>query len=148
MIGASTLVKVLIILVTTALALLFSLVLLQSETAAIVVFVLGLGITIIFVEPFIGLLNYFVFLYVRPQEFIPGFVGLPVMLALGSLTFFLMLLHMGIKRKVIAHGGAPQSLLMIWFLVAIAACGGRTLGLPRADARQRESGCGSGECGQ
>ena len=121
MIGASTLVKVLIILVTTALALLFSLVLLQSETAAIVVFVLGLGVAIIFVEPFIGLLNYFIFLYVRPQEFIPGFVGLPVMLGLGSLTFFLMLLHMGIRRKVIAHGGAPQSLLMIWFLVAIAA---------------------------
>jgi O-antigen ligase len=121
MIRAATVVKALVILVTTALALLFSLVLLQSETAAIVVYVLGLGIATIFIEPFIGLLNYFVFLYVRPQEFIPGFVGLPVMLALGSLTFVLMLLHMGIKKKVIAHGGAPQSLLMIWFLVAIAA---------------------------
>jgi O-antigen ligase len=121
MVGVSTLVKVLIILVTTALALVFSLVLLQSETAAIVAYVLGLGAVIIFIEPFVGLLNYFIFLYVRPQEFLPGFVGLPVMLGLGSVTFVLMLLQMGIKKKVIVHGGAPQSLLMIWFLAAIAA---------------------------
>jgi len=120
MVNTGTLVRVLTLLVTTALAVVFTLVLLQSDKGAIVAYVLGLGVTIVFIEPFIGLLNYFIFLYVRPQEFIPGFVGLPVMLLLGSLTFAFMLLHMAIKRKALGFGPAPQNQLMVWFLVAIA----------------------------
>jgi putative inorganic carbon (HCO3(-)) transporter len=115
-----TLMTVLILLGTTGLALLFSLVLLKSEMMAIVTFILGLGVTVVFLEPFVGLLNYLFFLYVRPQEFIPGFVGVPVMLLLGSATFAFTLLHMGIKRRSLGLSAAPQNFLMFWFLVAIA----------------------------
>lgn len=121
MVTALSVMRAFIVLLTTSLALLFTLVLLRSEKAALVSYVLGLGVVVIFMEPFVGLLNYLFFLYVRPQEFIPGFVGLPVMLLLGSATMGFTLLHMGIKKSAMGLSTAPQNFLMVWFLAAIAA---------------------------
>jgi putative inorganic carbon (HCO3(-)) transporter len=118
-VNKNRLIRVFVLLLTTGLAFLFSFLLTQNTTLGTVAFVLGLGVTIVFVEPFIGLLNYLFFLYVRPQEFVAGFVGLPVMLMLGSATFAFTVLHMALKRNPLGLSRAPQNYLMVWFLIAL-----------------------------
>jgi len=110
--------RIFILFVACCLAFSFSFLLFQNTTLGIVAFVLGLGVTTLFIEPFIGLLNYLLFLYVRPQEFIPGFVGMPVMMLLGSATFAFTVLHMGLKKNPLGLSRAPQNYLMLWFLLA------------------------------
>ena len=114
------LLRVLVLLAATLLALAFSALLFQSVNVAIVAFVLGLGVTVVFIEPYLGLLNYLMFLYVRPQDFIPGFVGLPVMLVLGSATLAFTVLHMALKKNIFGLSRVPLNYLMVWFLAAIA----------------------------
>ena len=114
------LLRVLVLLAATLLALSFSALLFQSEKIAIVAFVLGLGITVIFLEPFAGLLNYLIFLYVRPQEFIMGLVGMPVMMIVGAMTIACTILHMALKHNLLGLSRAPQNYLMLWFMLAIA----------------------------
>ena len=84
------LLRVLVLLAATLLALAFSSLLFQSVKISIVAFVLGLGVTVVFIEPYLGLLNYLMFLYVRPQDFIPGFIGLPVMMVLMAVYEILL----------------------------------------------------------
>ncbi|MCK4774980.1 MAG: O-antigen ligase family protein, partial [Candidatus Krumholzibacteria bacterium] len=109
-----------VLLAATLLALSFSALLFQSQKIAIVAFVLGLGMTVIFLEPFVGLLNYLIFLYVRPQEFIMALVGTPVMMILGAMTIAFTILHMALKRNPLGLSRAPQNYLMLWFMLAIA----------------------------
>jgi len=109
----------LVVTAMTLMAFLYSLLLLQSVKVAVATYVLGLGLTAVFFEPFLGLANYLVFLYLRPQEFAGGFVGMPVMLVLGSATFAMMLLHSAFTSRSLALKGAPQNILMILFLAAI-----------------------------
>ena len=114
------LLRVLVLLAATLLALAFSALLFQSVKVSITAFVIGLGVTVVFIEPYVGLLNYLMFLYVRPQDFIPGIVGLPVMLFLGSATLAFTVLHMALKKNPLGLSRVPNNYLMVWFLAAIA----------------------------
>jgi putative inorganic carbon (HCO3(-)) transporter len=114
------LVRVFVLLAATGLALAFSALLFQSEKVSITAFVASLGVTVVFIDPYIGLLNYLMFLYVRPQDFIPGLLGLPVMLFLGSATLAFTVLHMALKKNSLGLSRVPLNYLMVWFLAAIA----------------------------
>ncbi len=109
-----------IILLTTVLAVVFSLLLTQSEMFALAAYSVVLGLTMIFIEPYIGLLNYLVFLYLRPQEFIPGFVGMPVMLMIGGATAGLTLVHMAVRRSSLGLRHMPQHYFVLLFFASVA----------------------------
>jgi putative inorganic carbon (HCO3(-)) transporter len=98
----------------------YAIVAFESSGIAILLYVVGIGLAMVLIEPFIGLANYLVFLYLRPQEFVPGFVGMPVMLILGGATFGLTILHAVFKRQKIFDFKIPQNLIMVWFFLAIA----------------------------
>jgi O-antigen ligase len=108
-----------IILMTTGMAIVMSLMLVRSMTFAIVVYTLGVSLTVLFFEPFLGLINYIFFLYIRLQEFLPGFTGLPVILVIGGSTFALILTHMAIRRSSLGLKNAPQHFFIVWFFFAI-----------------------------
>ena len=81
----------------------------------------ALGITILFIEPFIGLLNYLAFLYIRPQDFVPSLQGAPIMLLLGGGTAALMVLHQALYKQSLVFARVPQSLFVLWMYVAVVA---------------------------
>jgi len=109
-----------ILLGVSILAFAMSYLLLQDTRIATAGYVGLLGLTIVFVEPFIGLINYLLFLYVRPHEYVPAMMGYPVMLAIAAATAGLTILHMlaSVKHRYFAR--APQNFLVIWFLISIA----------------------------
>ena len=90
-----------------------SLMLLQSFKMATVIYVLGIGGVMLILEPFLGLLNYLIFLYIRPQEFIPGFKGLPIMLMLGGATLAIAALQLAMRRRFFIR--MPHDYILIWF---------------------------------
>jgi O-antigen ligase len=98
----------------------FAVVSFESSNIALILYVVGIGLAMVLIEPFIGLANYLVFLYLRPQEFVPGFVGMPVMLILGGATFALTILHAVLKRQKIFDIRFPQNYILVWFFAAIA----------------------------
>jgi len=85
------------------------------------------GIAVLFVQPFVGLVNYLLFLYLRPQDYVPGLVGAPVMLLIGVATIALFVLHMAIQKRQIRVAHAPQNWVMLWFFAAILLSQMRTL---------------------
>lgn len=95
--------------------------LLQDTKMATMGYVGVLGLTIFFVEPFIGLVNYLIFLYARPHEYIAGMVGTPVMLMIAAATAGLMIVHMLVSKRHRYFAKAPQNYFVIWFLAAITA---------------------------
>ncbi|MDH3198045.1 MAG: O-antigen ligase family protein [Candidatus Krumholzibacteria bacterium] len=105
----------------SVLAFLLSMLLLQSTALATAAAAVLVGTVILLIDPFIGLVIYLLFLYVRPQEYMPGLVGAPIMLVLGGATFALMILHMAIYQRTIVFTKSPQNGLILWFLAAIAA---------------------------
>jgi len=105
--------------IVSLLAFMLTYLLLQDTNLALLAFGGILGIGIVFAQPFIGLITYFVFLYIRPQDFARAMQGLPIMLALGAVTALLMVLHMAVKQRRIVITDAPQNLLMLWLLAAI-----------------------------
>jgi putative inorganic carbon (HCO3(-)) transporter len=107
------------LLVAAAAAFLISLVLLQSEKIAIAAYAAGLGVGMLLIEPFTGLVNYLVFLYLRPQEFVPALMGRPVMLIIGGATCAFMAVHYALIRRKIPLARAPQNVLMLLFAGAI-----------------------------
>jgi putative inorganic carbon (HCO3(-)) transporter len=108
-----------ILLLTSFLAVAISFLLTKSETLGMGAYGAVLGVTMIFVEPFTGLLNYLLFLYLRPQEFIPGFIGMPIMLMISGLTAGFTLIHMAVKRDTLGLRRMPQNYLVLWFFAAI-----------------------------
>lgn len=109
-----------ILVLTSGVAIVSSMLLMRSPNFAIAAYSLMLGLTMIFVEPFIGLMNYLILLYLRPQEFIPGFEQLPIMLIVGGGTAALVALHMTIKKTTLGLRNVPQHWLVLWFFLAIA----------------------------
>jgi O-antigen ligase len=95
--------------------------LLQSTKFATVIFSGIVALTLFFIQPFIGLINYFFFLYVRPHEYVTALSGIPVMLLIGSATLAIMIIHMIVKRHETAFARAPQNWIVLWFLIAITA---------------------------
>lgn len=98
----------------------YAIVAFESSHIALILYVVGIGLAMVLIEPFIGLANYLVFLYLRPQEFVPGFVGMPVMLILGGATFGLTILHAVLKRQKLFDLKIPQNYILVWFYLAIA----------------------------
>lgn len=105
--------------VISLLAFLLVWLLLQSVNLALVVFGAIVGGAVVFTEPYIGLIIYLVFLYIRPQDFVPAMQGMPIMLALGAVTTGLMFLHMAVKQRRIILTDAPQNWLMLWLFAAV-----------------------------
>jgi len=109
----------LVLLTASGVALFLTLLLLKSTSAALALYGVIIGIGMIFFEPFVGLLNYLVFLYIRPQEYISGLMGLPIMMLISAATAGVTLLVMIVKRTTIGLSRAPQNLLFLWFCAAI-----------------------------
>jgi O-antigen ligase len=78
-----------------------------------------LGFTMLFIEPFVGLLNYLAFLYIRPQDFLPALEGMPIMLMLGGATAFLVFVHRAVRHRALVFTRVPQNLFVLWFYAAI-----------------------------
>lgn len=108
-----------IFLVTCLLAIGVTYLLLQSTAPAIVAVVSFAGFIVLFIEPFVGLVNYLLFLYIRPQDYLQGMMGTPIMLIIGVATFGLMILHMAVRERAIRLAAAPQNWLMLWLFAAI-----------------------------
>ncbi len=104
--------------------------LLWSTTAATLVVAGAVGIIVLFIETFIGHVNNQLFLYIRPQDYVTGLIGKPIMLAIGAATFGLMILHMAVQERRIRLKAAPQNLLMLWFYAAIIMSSVATMWLP------------------
>jgi putative inorganic carbon (HCO3(-)) transporter len=100
-------------------ACLFALLLLKSEVIGFASYAVGIGLVILLLEPFTGLVNYLVLLYLRPQEFVPALESLPLMLLVGSATFGIMIFHFILIRRKIPVTPAPQNVLMVLLLGAI-----------------------------
>lgn len=77
------------------------------------------GMTVIFVDPFVGLVTYLLFLYTRPQDFVEALKSVPIMVALSVATFALMVLHMAIRHRAVVLARVPQNMLMLWFFAAM-----------------------------
>jgi O-antigen ligase len=95
------------------------LILLVSVKAALAIFSGTIVLILVFFNPFAGIMIYLMMLYLRPQEFVAGLTGFPLMkiLALGIIgTFFL---HNAVNKKPFTALKIRQSLLMIVFLLLI-----------------------------
>jgi O-antigen ligase len=95
--------------------------LLQSTKFATVIFSGIVALTLFFIQPFVGLINYFLFLYVRPHEYVTALTGIPVMLLIGAATLVIMLVHMVVKKHASEFARAPQNWIVLWFLAVITA---------------------------
>lgn len=119
-----------VLLVTCGVALLATYLLLQSVALASGLVAGVVGLVTIFISPFVGLINYLLFLYIRPQDYMSGMVGLPIMLMIGAGTMAMMVVHMAIRDRAIRFVRAPQNLFVFWFMAAIAASHLATLYIP------------------
>ena len=109
--------RVVITVIASAIAFVSSVWVVRSPELAIAAYVLGLGLILIWIEPFLGLLNYLVFVYLRPQEFIGQFQGIPVMLLVGGATFGVTVVYYALRRKwLFKH---PQDALVMWLFLAL-----------------------------
>jgi O-antigen ligase len=105
--------------------------LLLSSTSLAIGACAGLvGGAVLFVQPFAGLVNYLLFLYMRPQDYVPGMVGFPIMLIIGGATLAMFVLHMMIQERQIRLAHAPQNWIMLWFFAAIVLSQLATLWAP------------------
>jgi len=75
-------------------------------------------ISTVFVLPYIGVLIFLILTYTRPQDYVPGLMGKPIILILLGVTIAFWLVHVlaSQKREFVK---APQNLLLIAFLLVI-----------------------------
>jgi putative inorganic carbon (HCO3(-)) transporter len=81
----------------------------------------AIGLTVLLIEPFIGLINYLAFLYIRPQDFVPSMQGMPIMLILGAGTAALAFLHQAFSKQTLVLARVPQHIFVLWVFVAVGA---------------------------
>ncbi|HEU4929405.1 MAG TPA: O-antigen ligase family protein [Candidatus Krumholzibacteria bacterium] len=93
--------------------------LLQSASFGMAAALALIGVTVIFVDPFVGLVTYLLLLYTRPQDYVAAMQSVPIMLGLSVATFGLMILHMAVRHRMIVLARVPQNYLMLWFFAAI-----------------------------
>ena len=76
-------------------------------------------IFMVFVLPYIGILIFIILTYARPQDYIPGLIGKPIVLILLGATIVFWLVHIiaSQKREFVK---APQNLLITAFLMIVA----------------------------
>jgi len=101
------------------LALAFSLLAMRSLNMAVFGWLGVLMLTMLIIDPFVGLVNYLAFLYIRPQDFMPQLQGAPVMLMLGASTAALVIVHKALHRRALVIAPVPQHLFVIWVYVAV-----------------------------
>lgn len=75
-------------------------------------------ISTVFVLPYIGVLIFLILTYARPQDYVPGLMGKPIILILLGATIAFWLVHILISRKR-EFVKVPQNLLLIAFLLVI-----------------------------
>jgi O-antigen ligase len=105
-----------IIFVTTGFGILSSTVLLKSTELASAFYSAGVVLTMILVQPFIGILNYLVLIYLRPQDFLAIVQGLPLVFIMGGVTLAFVLINAVFSRERLVS--APQNFLIMWLFVA------------------------------
>jgi putative inorganic carbon (HCO3(-)) transporter len=103
------------------LALGFAVLAMRSLPMAIFGWLGVLFLTMLFVEPFVGLINYLAFLYIRPMDFVPSLEGAPIMLMLGAATAALVILHQAVRKRALVFARVPQHLFVLWVYVAVVA---------------------------
>ena len=106
-----------VIALTTLISILYALLLLKNQDMAIAIYVISMCLLIIFIEPFIGALNYFLFLYIRPQEFTTAFQEIPIILIVVVVTFAVMIARAVLDRKSMVN--SPQNIFIIWIYGAV-----------------------------
>jgi hypothetical protein len=97
----------------------FTLLAMRSLKFAVAGWLGVIGLTMLFIEPFIGLVNYLILLYIRPQDFVPALAGMPIMLMLGAGTALLVFLHRAVRHRMLVFARVPQHLFVLWFYAAI-----------------------------
>lgn len=97
----------------------FSFFLLRSTNLATGLFVVGLAVALLVMEPFVGLLIYILFIYTGPQAYVPALESLRVVLVIGMGTLGSMLARRVIRGAGTFAPGGPQTPLMIWFFTAV-----------------------------
>jgi O-antigen ligase len=107
------------ILVLAVLVVAYSVTLLSSTDLALGLFVVGLSVLLLLVNPFYGLIIYILFLYTGPQAYVPALESLRVVFVIGVATIGSMLARRVIHGPETTAPGGPQSLLMGWFLLAV-----------------------------
>ncbi len=105
--------------VVSAVAFFISSLLLNSPDLAIGAAAALIGFSFILFNPFIGLVSYLVFIYLRPQDYVEALRNAPLMLVLGGVTFVSMFIHLAVRERTVVVTRAPQSILVLWFLIAI-----------------------------
>jgi len=93
------------------------LVVLHNPGVAMAIYILALGVVILLFEPYVGLLNYIIFIYVRPQEFLEAFRGLPVITIVGGATFAITILYFAFRKRWILR--SPQDSIVMWLYGAM-----------------------------
>jgi O-antigen ligase len=112
---------VLTILLLALLVATYSVVLLQSTDLAVGLFVVGLSVLLLLVEPFYGLAIYILFVYTGPQAYVPALENLRIVFVIGVATLASMMARRVIRGPGTTTSGGPQFLLMGWFLIAVLA---------------------------
>lgn len=91
----------------------------RSIELALIAWAGVVGLVVLFIEPFVGLVNYLAFLYIRPMDFVPAMEGMPIMLLLGVGTAALVVLHQAVRHRRLVFARVPQSLFVLLFYAAI-----------------------------
>lgn len=90
-----------------------------SFKLALAVFGGSMLIVIVFFRPFWGLLLYIALTYLRPQEFVAGLKGLPIMQLMAVVIIGTMILHKTFRREPFESLKMPQTIFMFIFLALI-----------------------------
>jgi len=94
--------------------------LLHSYDAAILVLLVVIPAGLFFFEPFVGLIVYTVYFYIRPQDFVSALHGGRWMLIVGVAAFASAMVRTTLVRERFRLFHSPQDKLMWWFVAAIA----------------------------
>ncbi|UCG52090.1 MAG: hypothetical protein JSW58_00630, partial [Candidatus Latescibacterota bacterium] len=96
-----------------------SLFLVKSLDSAVVLFLVGLFVALLFVEPFVGLIIYFTLLYIRPHEFIPVLATARLMLVIGGGTLGSMILRRAFEGRAVRLFHTPTDKILWCFFLSV-----------------------------
>lgn len=108
-----------IIVGTTLFGVLSSMVLLRSSELAALFYVAGVVLTMILIQPFVGIVNYLILIYLRPQDFLAVLQELPLVFVMGAVTFVFVIINTVFTRASFVR--TPQNFLLLWIFVAAIA---------------------------
>lgn len=93
--------------------------LLRSVPYATMIYLIGSSLVLMALEPFVGLILYLAFYFVRPWLLVPGFSNTPVLLIIGGAAFVSMVLRQGTQTRRLLLTRAPQDFMVFWLLLAV-----------------------------